>query len=132
MFSYLIGDTENISYLKFMYGFVYSGMFIVPVLYKDKGSIQMHLIEDLIGPKATKYLGLFVDASILLFLIYLVPHALSLSLSQTELLSRGLGMPHIYVTIPVPIAAFVTLLLYVSNTIHQIQDLQHGRMQQSK
>ncbi len=52
----------------------------------------MHRIEDLIGPKATKYLGLFVDALILLFLIYLVPHTLSLSLSQTELLSRGSGI----------------------------------------
>jgi len=85
-----------------MYSFVCSVMFIVPVLYKDKGFIQMHLIEDLIGPKATKYLGLFVDALILLFLIYLVPHTLSLSLSETELHSRGLGIPRIYVTIPAP------------------------------
>ena len=107
--------------------FVYSVMFIVPVLYKEKGFIQMHLIEDLIGPKATKYLSLFVDALILIFIIYLFPHALSLSLSQTELLSRGLGIPRIYVTLPVAIAAFLTLLVCASNIIHQIQDLHLGK-----
>lgn len=106
-----------------MYSFVCSVMCIVPVLYKDKGFIQMHRIENLIGPKATKYLGLFVDVLILLFLIYLVPHALSFSLSQTELLSRGLGIPRIYVTIPGPIAVFMALLVSVSNISRQIKDL---------
>ena len=103
--------------------FVYSVMLIVPVLYKDKGFIQMHLIEDLIGPKAKKYLGLVVDVSILVFMIYLLPHALSLSLSQTELLSRGLGIPRIFVTAPVSIAAFMTLLVCMSNITHQVHDL---------
>ena len=83
----------------------------------------MHRFEDLIGPKATKYCGLFVNALILLFLIYLVPHTLSISLSQTELLFRGLGIPRIYVTIPVPIALFMALLVSVSNIRHQIKDL---------
>lgn len=112
--------------------FVYSVMFIVPVLYKEKGFIQMHLIEDLIGPKATKYLSLFVDALILIFIIYLFPHSLSLSLSQTELLSRGLGIPRIYVTLPVAIAAFLTLLVCASNIIHQIQDLHLGKKERTK
>lgn len=103
--------------------FVYSVMLIVPVLYKDKGFIQMHLIEDLIGPKAKKYLGLVVDVFILVFMIYLLPHALSLSLSQTELLSRGLGIPRIFVTAPVSIAAFMTLLVCMSNITHQVHDL---------
>jgi TRAP-type C4-dicarboxylate transport system permease small subunit len=111
--------------------FVYSVMFIVPVLYKDKGFIQMHLIEDLIGPKATKYLSLFVDVLILIFIMYLFPHALSLSLSQTELLSRGLGIPRIYVTLPVAIAAFLALLVCVSNIIHQIQDLHFGKKERT-
>ena len=112
--------------------FVYSVMFIVPVLYKDKGFIQMHLIEGLIGPKATKYLGLFVDAFILFFLVYLIPYGLSLSLSQTELLSRGLGIPRIYITIPVPITALMALLISVSNISHRIKDLRLGRMEQDK
>jgi len=111
--------------------FVYSVMFIVPVLYKDKGFIQMHLIEDLIGPKATKYLSFFVDALILIFIMYLFPHALSLSLSQTELLSRGLGIPRIYVTLPVAIAALLTLLVCLSNIIHQIQDLHFVRKERT-
>ena len=106
--------------------FVYSVMFIVPVLYKDKDLIQMHLIEDLIGPKATKYLSLFVDALVFIFIIYLFPHSLNLSLSQTELLSRGLGIPRIYVTLPVPIAAFLALMVSVSNITHQIQNLHFG------
>ena len=83
----------------------------------------MHHIEDLIGPKATKYLGLFVDTLILPFLIYLVPHTRSLSLSQTELLSKGLGISRIYVTISFPIAVFMALLVSVSNISHQIKDL---------
>ena len=82
----------------------------------------MHFIN-LIGPKATEYLSLFVDALILLFLIYLVPHTRSLSLHQTELLSRELGIPRIYVTIPVAIAVFMALLVSVSNISHQIKDL---------
>ncbi len=112
--------------------FVYSVMFIFPVLYKGKDLIQMNLIEEAIGPKGIQYLGLFVDALILLFLIYLIPHSLSLSLSQTELLSRGLGIPRIYVTIPVPIAAFMALLVSVSNISHQIKDLCLGKTELDK
>ena len=106
-----------------MYGVVCSVMFIVPVLYKGKGFIQMGRIEDLIGSKVTEYFGFFVDALILVFLIYLVPHARSLSLSQTELLSKGLGISRIYVTISFPIAVFMALLVSVSNISHQIKDL---------
>ncbi len=112
--------------------FVYSVMFIVPVLYKEKGFIQMNLIEEAIGPNMTKHLGLIVDGFVLVFLIYLFPHAMSLSLSQTQLLSRGLGIPRIYVTIPVPIAAFMALLVSVSNISHQIKDLRLQRMEQDK
>ena len=60
-------------------------MFIAPVLYKDKGFIQMHRIEYLIAPKAKEYFGLYADALILLFLIYLAPHTRSLSLNKTRL-----------------------------------------------
>jgi TRAP-type C4-dicarboxylate transport system permease small subunit len=98
-------------------------MLIVPVLYKDKGLIQMHLIEEVLGPKGTEYLSLFVEAAVTAFLVYLLPHALKLSLSQTQLLSRGLGIPRIYVTLPVCIAAFLTLLICLANLIHQIQTL---------
>ena len=101
--------------------FVYAVMFIVPVLYKDKGLIQMHLIEEVLGPKGSKYLSLFVEMAVMAFLVYLLPHALKLSLSQTHLLSRGLGIPRIYVTLPVCIAAFFTLLVCLSNIFHQIQ-----------
>jgi TRAP-type C4-dicarboxylate transport system permease small subunit len=103
--------------------FVYAVMLIVPVLYKDKGLIQMHLIEEVLGPKGTKYLSLFVEVAVTAFLLYLLPHALKLSLSQTQLLSRGLGIPRIYVTLPACIAAFLTLLVCLANMMHQIQAL---------
>jgi TRAP-type C4-dicarboxylate transport system permease small subunit len=103
--------------------FVYAVMLIVPVLYKDKGLIQMHLIEEVLGPKATRYSSLFVEAAVITFLLYLLPHAVKLSLSQTRLLSRGLGIPRIYVTLPVCIAAFLTLIVCLVNISHQIQAL---------
>jgi len=83
----------------------------------------MHRIEDLIGPKATKCLGLFVDTLILPFLIYLVPHTLSLSLSETELHSKGFDIPRIFVKITVPIVVFTALFVSASNISHQIKDL---------
>lgn len=103
--------------------FVYAVMLIVPVLYKDKGLIQMHLIEEVLGPKGTKYLSVFVEVAVTAFLLYLLPYALKLSLSQTRLLSRGLGIPRIYVTLPVCIAAFLTLLVCLVNIWRQIQAL---------
>ena len=81
----------------------------------------MHRIEDLIGPKAIKYLGLFVDTLILPFLIYLVPH--TLSLSETELHSKGLDIPRIFVKITVPNVVFKALFISASNISHQIKDL---------
>jgi len=111
--------------------FVYSVMFIFPVLYKGKDLIQMNLIEEVIGPNMTKDLGLIVDGFVLVFLIYLFPHAMSLSLSQTQLLSRGLGIARIYVTLPVSIAVFLTLMVCVSNIIHQTQDLHFGKKEKS-
>jgi TRAP-type C4-dicarboxylate transport system permease small subunit len=103
--------------------FVYSVMFIVPALYKDKQFIQMHLIEDVISRKAGTYLGLLVDIGILAFLVYLLPISTSLSLSQTELLSRGLGIPRVYVTIPVPLGILLALPVCISSIWHQIEDL---------
>ncbi len=103
--------------------FVYSVMFIVPVLYRDKGLIQMHLIEEIIPKGATKYLNLIVDVIILTFLVYLLPLSISLSAGQIDILSRGLGIPRIYITLPVPIGIAITLLVSVSNIIHQIPNL---------
>jgi TRAP-type C4-dicarboxylate transport system permease small subunit len=106
--------------------FVYAVMLIVPVLYKDKGLIQMHLIEEVLGTKGSEYLALFVEMAVTAFLVYLLPHAVKLSFSQTQLLSRGLGLPRIYVTLPVCIAAFLTLLVCLSNLFHQIHLLRTG------
>jgi TRAP-type C4-dicarboxylate transport system permease small subunit len=100
-------------------------MFIVPVLYRDKGLIQMHLIEGIIGKKSVRYLDPIVDFIILALLVYLLPVSISLCAGQIDMLSRGLGIPRIYITLPVPIGALLTLLVGVSNSIHQIPNLRY-------
>ncbi len=108
--------------------FVYSVMFVVPVLYREKGFIQMHLIEERMGPKGRLVLGLFVECAVLAFLIYLLPHALELSLGQIDTLSRGLGIPRIWVTLPVSFGAALCIPICVSNLIHLVQDLRSSRL----
>jgi TRAP-type C4-dicarboxylate transport system permease small subunit len=103
--------------------FVYSVMFIVPVLYKEKGFIQMHLIEDTLGPKAREVLGIIVEFLILIFFAYLLPHALKLSLGQINMQSRGLGIPRTYITIPVFISATLCIPVCISNLAHAWQRL---------
>jgi len=85
----------------------------------------MHLIEEISGKRAAKYLNLIVDIIILAFLVYLLPLSISLSAGQIDMLSRGLGIPRIYVTLPVPIGIAITLLVSVSNIIHQFPNLRY-------
>mgnify|MGYP006279146739 CR=1 FL=1 len=103
--------------------FVYSVMFAVPVLYREKDFIQMHLLEERLSPKGRLVLGVFVECAVLAFLVYLLPHALKLSLGQINTLSRGLGLPRIWVTIPVSFAAALCIPICVSNLAHLFQDL---------
>lgn len=103
--------------------FVYAVMLVVPVLYKEKGFIQMHLIEQKMGPKARDMLAIFVDVSVLLFFVYLLPYALKLSMGQTHMLSRGLGVPRIFITIPVFIAAVLCIPIGISHIAHSIRRL---------
>jgi len=103
--------------------FVYSVMFVVPVLYREKGFIQMHLVEERLTRRGRVILGIFVEFAILAFLIYLLPHALKLSLGQIETLSRGLGLPRIWVTIPVSFAAALCIPICLSNLAHLFQEL---------
>jgi TRAP-type C4-dicarboxylate transport system permease small subunit len=106
--------------------FVYSVMFAVPVLYREKGFIQMHLLEERLSRRGRFVLGLFVECAILAFLVYLLPHALKLSLGQIETLSRGLGLPRIYVTIPVSIAAALCIPVGLSNLAHLVRERGSG------
>lgn len=103
--------------------FVYNVMLIVPVLYRNKDFIQMHLIEEISGRRARVYIALAVETLVIAFLVYLVPLAFSLSLSQIEMLSRGLGIPRVYITLPVAIGAGLSLPIGLSNFIHHLQDL---------
>lgn len=100
--------------------FVYSVMFILPVIYRDKQFIQMHLIEEIISKGAAKYLNLVVEVIILTFLVYLLLISIKLSAGQISMLSRGLGIPRIYITLPVPIGASLAFLVGISNIAHQI------------
>ncbi len=108
--------------------FVYSVMFVVPVLYKEKGFIQMHLIEQRMSLKAGKILAIFVDTSVLLFFAHLLPYALKLSMGQTQMLSRGLGIPRMYITIPVSIAAALCIPICVSHIAHSVRSLRKHRL----
>ncbi len=103
--------------------FVYAVMLIVPVLYRDKAFIQMHLIQEVIGQEAARYVGLLVDVLILAFLIYLLPLAINLSLGQIAMLSRGLGIPRYWVTVPVSIGTALCLPVGLSNVLHHVRDL---------
>jgi hypothetical protein len=64
---------------------------------------------------------------VLAFLLYLLPHALKLSFGQIHTLSRGLGVPRIYVTIPVAFAAALSLPTCFSNLVHLFRDLRSRR-----
>ncbi len=103
--------------------FVYTVMLVVPVLYKERGFIQMHLIEEKMGPKAKEVLGIFVEVSVLLFFLYLLPQAFKLSLGQINMLSRGLGIPRIYVTLPVSLAAALCIPVCISHLAHSVRRL---------
>lgn len=102
--------------------FVYAVMFVVPVLHKEKGFIQMHLIEEHLTYRANAVLRAFVEMSILLFFIYLLPYAFKLSAGQINVQSRGLGIPRIYVTIPIFISALLCVPTCISNLIYAYKD----------
>ena len=89
--------------------FVYSVMLVVPVLYHDKGFIRMHLVEEVLGQHGSRYINLLADSLVLVFMAYLLYQGLSLSLGQFHILSRGLGIPRFYVTIPLALGALLSL-----------------------
>jgi TRAP-type C4-dicarboxylate transport system permease small subunit len=84
-------------------------MLIFPVIYHDKDFIRMHLVEEFIGRRFSKYINIFADCLVLAFVVYLLYLGLTLSLGQFNILSRGLGIPRVYVTIPLSIGAALSL-----------------------
>ena len=103
--------------------FVYAVMFIVPVLYHDGAFIRMHLIQEVIGHHRVKYVNLLAVSLILAFLIYLLYQGLSLSLTQFEVYSRGLGIPRVYVTIPVSFGAALSIPIGFLHFYRHLRDL---------
>jgi len=106
--------------------FVWGVMLCIPAVYKDKGLIQMRLLEEIVSKNAMRYINLIVEIIILMFLTYLIPHSIELCSGQIHLLSRGLGIPRIYVTLPMPVAAFLILFVNINSIIHQIKDIRGG------
>lgn len=88
---------------------VYSVMLVVPVLYHDGAFIRMHLLEEMIGKHSAKHVNLLAECLVFTFMLFLLYHGLSLSLGQINTLSRGLGIPRFYVTIPLSIGAAFSL-----------------------
>ena len=103
--------------------FVYAVMFAVPVLSRDKGFIRMHLIHEVLGERRTKYINLVADCLVLAFFAYLLYQGLSLSLGQFEIHSRGLGIPRVYVTIPVSFAAALSIPIMGLHFLGHIREL---------
>jgi len=102
--------------------FVYSVLLCVPALYKKNGFIKMNLIESFIGKKGEKILNIIIEIIILLFLVYLLYFSFFLSIEQLDLLSRGLGIPRFYITIPVVISSFLTIPISISRVLHILRD----------
>lgn len=107
--------------------FVYSVMLIVPVLYHDKGFIRMHLVEEVLGRHASRYVNLLADSLVLLFMAYLLYQGLSLSLGQFHILSRGLGIPRFYVTIPLAMGALLSLPIGLDIFLEHLGELRVNR-----
>ena len=109
--------------------FVYSVMLIVPVLYHDKGFIRMHLVEEVVGQHGSRYINFLADSLVLGFMAYLLYQGLSLSLGQFHILSRGLGLPRFYVTIPLALGALLSLPIGLDIFFLHLGELNTGRKQ---
>ena len=103
--------------------FVYSVMLIVPVLYRDKSFIRMHLVEEVLGQHGSRYINLFADSLVLVFMVYLIYQGLTLSLGQFHVLSRGLGIPRFYVTIPLTLGALLSLPIGLDTLLLHLSEL---------
>ena len=106
--------------------FVYAVMLIVPVLYHDKGFIRMHLIEEVLGAHGARYINLIADSLVLVFMAYLFYQGMSLSLGQFHILSRGLGIPRFYVTIPLAVGALLSLPIGLNIFLLQLKEINTG------
>ena len=102
--------------------FVYMVCFIIPILYQDNNFVQMHLVEEIINTKTKNILNIFVDISVIIFFLYLIPVSFKLSIDQIDLLSRGLGFPRIYVTMPVPIFSSIIIFIGILKICRKIKD----------
>ena len=111
--------------------FVYSVMLIVPVLYHDKGFIRMHLMEEVLGQHGSRYINLLADSLVLIFMAYLIYQGLTLSLGQFHVLSRGLGIPRFYVTIPLTLGALLSLPIGLDTLFLHLREL-HAKTLQGK
>ena len=102
---------------------VYSVLLCVPVLYARKELIQMSLIQGLVKEHRVIYVNLFVEIAILAFLVYMIPYSFSLSMKQLHTLSRGLGIPRVYITLPVLICVILCLVININNLVTVCKDL---------
>jgi len=107
--------------------FIWSTLLCVPALYKNKELIQMQFLEEILDKSKRRYVNFILEIIILAFLIYLLFYSLKFSVGQVYFFSRGLGIPRIYVTISLPVATFLTILVSINNIIHQVKDILQKR-----
>ena len=83
----------------------------------------MHLVEEVLGQRRSRYINLLADCLVLGFVAYLLYQGLSLSLGQFQILSRGLGIPRFYVTIPLSIGAALSLPIGLDIVLLHLSEL---------
>jgi TRAP-type C4-dicarboxylate transport system permease small subunit len=100
--------------------FVYSVMLAIPVIYHDTDFIRMHLMDELLGERGSRFLHFVSELLILAFMSFLLYFGFSLSLGQFDTLSRGLGIPRFYVTIPLSIGAGACLPIGLKGLLESV------------
>lgn len=106
--------------------FVYAVMLITPVILHDKAFVRMHLVEEFLGRRLSMHINLLADGLVLLFMGSVVYLGLSLSLSQFDILSRGLGIPRFYVTVPLAMGALFCLPIGLDGFLAGLEKLISG------
>jgi len=107
--------------------FVWGVLMYVPVLNREKKFIRVELLQETLSKDICRYINLIIEMIVFMFFIYLMFYSLRLSLRQVHVLSRGLGIPRTYVTISLPVATFLTILVSINNIIHQVKDILQKR-----
>lgn len=95
---------------------VYMTMLGIFGAYRNKKYIRMDLLEIRCSEKVKVYINVFTEFVVLLFLFFLIPSAIELSLRQMDEFMPGLLVPRGFI----PFGVFLGAILLFSNSLYQI------------